>query len=228
MTCVNPTHSLPRASTLAAAPVGLASPPSGRSSRRKGSGITARALPDLAAPGSPSPGSLHWKSSPDPGGATRAAGTTAAAVVLALAALGSVACGGESASTTAAAGPDAVYEVRGEIARLPEPGSTDVWIRHEAIPDFRNASGETVGMDSMTMPFGVDPQTPFDELAVGDRIAFRLELDWDAPSSPSRVVDVRKLEPGTRLGFDPPAEEPPAAEDQGSGAEPAAEGATPR
>jgi len=152
--------------------------------------------------------------------------STASAFALVALSLPVLGCGGGE-KQAAPKGPDAVYEVRGEIARLPDPSSPDIWIRHESIPGFRNATGDIVGMDSMTMPFGVGDDSALDQLAVGDRIAFRLEIDWEANGSPSQVVDVHKLEPGTRLEFDPPLDD--AGDQSGAGdAEAPADDSTPK
>ena len=41
--------------------------------------------------------------------------------------------------------------------RLPDPADPqhEIWIRHEAIPDFTSDEGQVVGMDAMTMPFAL-------------------------------------------------------------------------
>jgi Cu/Ag efflux protein CusF len=142
--------------------------------------------------------------------------TLAARVWPALAALASLsllaaACGGEprsastarTDSTLAPPAADATYRVRGEITRLPSAPGGEIWIRHEAIPEFRDREGKVVGMMSMTMPFGVAPDGAPAELAAGDRVEFRLELRW-RESSPARAGDFRPLPAGTRLDFDPP------------------------
>ena len=101
------------------------------------------------------------------------------------------------------------YTVRGEIVQLPSadrPGS-DLMVRHEAIDDFVDGTGQIVGMDSMVMPFRVDPAVSLQGLAVGDPIALRFAMDWEKPSL--RVESVERLPPGTALRFGP-ARRPPA------------------
>jgi Cu/Ag efflux protein CusF len=132
--------------------------------------------------------------------ATRALAQVAALALFAVAL--AAACGGEKRAP--AAGPDAVYAVRGEIARLPAEGTREIWIRHEPIPDFKNAAGEVVGMDSMTMPFTLAAGERLEGLAVGARVAFRLEMRWGG-GAPATVAGLEPLPPGTRLSFDPPA-----------------------
>jgi Cu/Ag efflux protein CusF len=129
---------------------------------------------------------------------------------LALLAL-AVACGGEKKiPADPSAGPDASYAVRGEIVRLPGADSAEIWIRHEPIPDFKNPNGELVGMDSMTMPFALAAGESLEGLTVGTRVAFRLEMRWSG-GAPASVSGLAALPPGTRLSFDPPAAEQPAA-----------------
>ena len=114
--------------------------------------------------------------------------------------------------------PADVYTVRGEIVSLPGARG-EILIRHEAVPELRDAAGKTVGMESMTMPFALADPVDRSALAVGDRIEFVLEVRWDA-SNPVSVTKISKLAPGTRLAFDEP---------QPEGATPdAPEGETPR
>lgn len=149
---------------------------------------------------------------PRPGRSPRltASRTLAAIAPLALLVVAlAVACGGEQRAP--APGPDATYAVRGEIVRLPAEGSREIWIRHEPIPDFRNVSGEVVGMDSMTMPFTLATGESLEGLAVGARVEFRLEMRWGG-GPPAAVAGLRALPAGTRLSFDPPASEDQGAE----------------
>ena len=103
-------------------------------------------------------------------------------------------------------GPDQTYRVRGEIARLPEGGSgaPEIWIRHEAIPDFTGEDGQRIGMDSMTMPFALDPAVSLQSIAVGDKVAFTLEVRWTDRAAPAKVVRLEKLPSETELVFGPP------------------------
>jgi hypothetical protein len=113
----------------------------------------------------------------------------------------------------APAAPDGTYLVRGEIARLPAAGSREVGIRHEAIPDFRDEKGSTVGMDSMTMPFPAAAGVELGGLAVGDRGTFTFEVRWRG-TPPLVLTRWEPLPAGTRLSFDPPDAAAPGA-DQG-------------
>lgn len=116
------------------------------------------------------------------------------------------ACGDRSAPP--AAPPDGSYTVRGEIVQLPRAGGREIMIRHEAVPDLRDASGKVVGMESMTMSFPLAPDVDPAALAVGERISFTLEVRWNAADA-VLVRNVVPLPAGTRLAFDPPADSPP-------------------
>mgnify|MGYP001187670412 FL=1 len=101
---------------------------------------------------------------------------------------------------------DRSYSVRGEIVRLPDPADPqyEIWIRHEAIPDFTTDSGEVVGMDAMTMPFGVADGLDLSAVAVGDKILFTLTVSWADRAQPARVTAIEKLSEETELTFAPP------------------------
>ena len=94
------------------------------------------------------------------------------------------------------------YTVRGEIVRLPPPGATprELSIRHEAIPDFKSASGSVLGMKPMVMPFEVAPSVPLEGLAAGDKIRFRFVMDW--ANNASEIEAIEKLPPDTALDYD--------------------------
>lgn len=70
------------------------------------------------------------------------------------------------------------YTVDGQIRALTNAVG-DMSIAHEPIPEFKNGSGEVVGMGAMTMDFtpaeGVD-MTGFD---VGDEVTFTFEVWWE-------------------------------------------------
>lgn len=74
--------------------------------------------------------------------------------------------------------PD-VYTVRGEITELPDDAAGAVYIRHEAIPDFKTIGGTVQGMDAMTMPFELDPGVALESLNVGDKVEFALRIEWE-------------------------------------------------
>ena len=92
--------------------------------------------------------------------------------------------------------PVALYSVRGEVADLPAADRPQTWIaiRHEAIPDFVGITGEPDPMGAMTMRFPVAEGVDLGGLAVGDPLAFELEVDWGA-DEPAVVV---AIEPASR------------------------------
>lgn len=103
---------------------------------------------------------------------------------------------------SAVEGPVHTYQVRGEIAALPmaDDPSTELTIRHEAIDDFTDIDGDVVGMSSMTMPFPLAAGVSLAGLAVGDRVAFTLEIEWQG-NPPYRITRIDKLPPDTALEF---------------------------
>lgn len=110
-------------------------------------------------------------------------------------------CKGEGPAGPPARSPDR-YTLRGEIVRLPAPGASpaELSIRHEAIPDFKNAGGEVVGMHAMVMPFAVGPGVSLDGLAPGDKIRFRFAMDW--ARNTLELESLEELPPDTALEFE--------------------------
>lgn len=102
------------------------------------------------------------------------------------------------------------YTTRGVIQALPgadRPG-TDLSIQHEAIPEFVNGAGETVGMRTMTMPFPhLAPGVKLDGLAAGDKVRFTFGVTWSPSTTPGAtrlipswtVTMIEKLPPDTAL-----------------------------
>ena len=116
------------------------------------------------------------------------------------------ACSGESQPAAEEAistsPPPVVYEVRGVIADLPPEGQPLDWmaIQHEAVPDFVGIDGEVEPMHTMTMRFPVGEGVDLSSSAVGDKIAFELEVDWEA-GEPARVLAMSPLPAETELDF---------------------------
>jgi hypothetical protein len=141
--------------------------------------------------------------------------TTASAILLA-SALALAACGPGSPDGRTAGEPPPpadTYETRGLVRQLPRaerPGS-ELYIHHEAVPDFRDADGEVVGMESMAMPFPVADPSMLDGLEPGDKVAFTFEMRWEG-GDPLLVTRLEKLPPETRLAFEQAAEEPESGE----------------
>jgi Cu/Ag efflux protein CusF len=98
--------------------------------------------------------------------------------------------------------PDGTHTVRAEIVQVPADRGGKLYLRHESIPDFRNADGKQVGMAPMTMPFSAAEAVDLADLEAGDRIEIDFEVRWNGPTT----LLVTRLEPlpeGTRLEFDP-------------------------
>ncbi len=106
-------------------------------------------------------------------------------------------CGEPGGGAPAADGEVRTYRVRGEVTAV---SGRNLAIRHEAIDDFEDASGEIVGMDSMTMTFSVEDEVPLEEIEAGTRIRFELAVNWDQ-TQPASITEIEVLRPGTELEF---------------------------
>jgi len=102
------------------------------------------------------------------------------------------------AAKSAPAGPRR-YAVRGEVLRLPGQGEAGLTVRHEAVPNLVDMEGKVVGMESMTMSLPLAASASTRGLAVGDKIAFVLAVDWVKPSI--AVERIERLPPETVLDF---------------------------
>lgn len=137
-------------------------------------------------------------------------------------------CGGDGSSSGASADSSAgssvqAYTVRGVVRGLPDasrPGS-DFFVHHEAIPDFVNDEGETVGMGSMAMPFPVPDPAILEGVTVGDKVSMRFEVEWEG-SPPLRVVALEVLPPETVLDFETPTNESDSVDESEPADEPEA------
>jgi Cu/Ag efflux protein CusF len=116
------------------------------------------------------------------------------ATALLLVALPFAACD-EATDVAAGAEPDASYTVRGRIADI---AGSEISIQHEAIEDFVNREGETVGMASMTMAFHKPEDVSMEGIGVDDLVRFTFEVDWDG-AHPMTLSAVEPLPPETPL-----------------------------
>lgn len=100
------------------------------------------------------------------------------------------------------------YDVRGVVRQLPRPEAPqpEIWIHHEEISTFVDINGEPKGMESMTMPFIPASELSIEGLAVGDKITFRLEVDWQA-MPPAQVTAIEKLPADTQLEWEASAQD---------------------
>jgi Cu/Ag efflux protein CusF len=101
------------------------------------------------------------------------------------------ACGSSQETPSAPPKVD-VYEMRGVVEKLPTPEAPrKMSIRHETTKD----------MGAMTMAFAVAPSVTLPELAIGDKVAFRYEMNYTAGTE--LVTKIDKLPPDTVLNFGP-------------------------
>jgi Cu/Ag efflux protein CusF len=82
-----------------------------------------------------------------------------------------------SRASDPASAANQTYHVRGVLVGIHEQRSS-VDIQHETIADFMSSSGEKVGMPAMTMPFYVGSNVAANKFALGDKVAFTLEVRW--------------------------------------------------
>ncbi|MEO0514701.1 MAG: copper-binding protein [Planctomycetota bacterium] len=97
----------------------------------------------------------------------------------------------------------AIYEVRGEITSLPDADNptTSLNIKHEAIPDFVDAQGKIVGMDTMTMPFPPAEGLDLAPFSVGDKVEVTFEVTWAPGQNGWEATAIKPLPPETELDF---------------------------
>lgn len=109
--------------------------------------------------------------------------------------------------------PPETYRVRAQVRQVPKPDAVrgELYVRHEAIPSFKNAAGEVVGMEAMSMSFPLADVALAAEVAAGDRIELEFDVDWSGRGNPLKVTAIEKLPEGTRLAFEAAAPEAEAA-----------------
>jgi len=94
------------------------------------------------------------------------------------------------------AGEEGVYslQVRGVVKALPGPGiaANEILVKHEPIPDYRDESGNVVGMMAMTMPFYLAKSVSLDGIAVGDVVEMVVEQRIKPKFSDS-VVAIKEI-----------------------------------
>lgn len=87
----------------------------------------------------------------------------------------------------------ATYSIKGVVKALPGNGraANEVIIQHEAVPDYRNRSGEIVGMSAMTMPFYLRRDVSLGDIKVGDSVEFQVEAHFE-PRFTEEVASIKK------------------------------------
>jgi len=129
-----------------------------------------------------------------------------ASLILALAVLSTLSvltgCTRAQAPPEADAGSAHTYSLRGVLRQIPPPGQAGVplLIQHEAIDDYVNVSGNVAPMASMTMPFSIAEGIDLGDLAVSDKVAFELRVDWQADAA-MLITSIEKLPAETVLDF---------------------------
>ena len=125
-------------------------------------------------------------------------------IVVMLGAIPAAGCSrGQTNEQPAVAVSDAqTYVVRGEVISVPQAGKpgTQFIVKHEPIDNFRNASGQIVGMSTMGMPFTPGKGVSLEDIKPGDKIEIRWVMQWK-PNAKEYVESVRKLPTETQLRF---------------------------
>jgi len=91
------------------------------------------------------------------------------------------------------------YTVRAEIVQMPKRPGGYLTIRHEAVDDFVDVTGDLVGMNAMVMGFPVAKDASVDGLKVGDKIEATLVVDWTRGFG--ELARIKKLPAETMLHF---------------------------
>ena len=86
------------------------------------------------------------------------------------------------------------FKVKGVVRALPGEGraANEILVKHEEIPDYRDSSGEVVGMMAMTMPFYLAPQVSLKGVAEGDAVELVVEQRLQ-PKYSEQVTSISKL-----------------------------------
>ena len=110
-------------------------------------------------------------------------------------------CGGTERQEASV--PPKSYAMRGMVRQISEPDVEErqIWIHHEAVDDFVNIRGDTVPMDAMTMPFHLAESVDLTGVEPGDKVSFRLDVDWSA-GVPARIGHLEALPAETQLSFE--------------------------
>lgn len=140
----------------------------------------------------------------------RNSATVAALLLLATALVGGC---GEAEKQESGVVPAKSYEMRGVVRKIsaPDVEERQIWIHHEAIPEFVDIRGNSAPMDAMTMPFHLTAAVDLSKVEVGDKVSFRLDVDWSA-SVPARIGHLENLPGETRFAFEESDTEPSSEE----------------
>lgn len=110
--------------------------------------------------------------------------------------------GGETAGAKEMGPPSAVYTVRGRVVTLPDPAKplSEFRVKHEAIDNFVDASGEVVGMGVMEMPFPLAEGVSLEGVEAGDVVEVTFAVWWE-PRRHYEATKVVELPGDTELDF---------------------------
>jgi hypothetical protein len=125
-------------------------------------------------------------------------------IIAMLGAIIAVGCsrGQRNEQPTGAASDAQIYLIRGEVLsvqKADKPGMEFI-VKHEPVDNFRNASGQIVGMSTMGMPFTPGKGILLDGIKPGDKIEMRWVMQWK-PEAKEYVESVRKLPMEAQLLF---------------------------
>lgn len=84
------------------------------------------------------------------------------------------------------------YTVTGDVVRLPAEGQREIIIKHDKIIDYRDSTGNVVGMNAMTMPFWLSDPALAKNLKPGDRVQFTLKSQWH-PMPSEQITAIHRM-----------------------------------
>lgn len=90
---------------------------------------------------------------------------------------------------------DQTYTVRGRVQAVLED---ELAVAHEAIPAFVGRSGDTVGMQAMTMTFYRPANVSTEGISVGDPVELTFEVRWSGDHRLT-IASIRALPADTAL-----------------------------
>ena len=94
--------------------------------------------------------------------------------------------------------------VRGTLVGVPDKPGGNLQIDHEALPSFKRADGDVVGMKEMVMPFPLGDGVELGGLGPGDPITFSFEVRWRQDGVPSyAVTEIQRRDADADADADP-------------------------
>ncbi|MDF1810392.1 MAG: copper-binding protein [Phycisphaerales bacterium] len=108
------------------------------------------------------------------------------------------------------AAPDIYENILGEITMIPieNDPTTELKIRHQQIPNFKTKDGTIninskgiAGMASMTMPFPLAQDLPFNDFAIGDKVSFDFQVNWSGTGPAWEVTRIEKIDQSIEIDY---------------------------